>query len=194
MTEDSAVRRLVMCAVSAAVICVVAPFSIPIGAVPLSLATLAVMLAGTLTGPLGGACSTAVYLLLGMTGLPVFSGFRGGAAVLAGPTGGYLCGYPVLAAICGLSLPLLRIVRRKRGHEPSNLTAILMIAACAVTGTVLLYAAGTAWFCAVTGMSFSKALAVCVLPFLPGDALKIAVCIALTLALRRRNIFKRRNS
>ncbi len=193
MSRDGAVRRLVMCAVSAAVICAAAPFSIPIGAVPLSLATLAVMLAGTLTGPLDGACSAAVYLLLGLAGVPVFSGFRGGAAVLAGPTGGYLCGYPLLAALCGLSLPLLRVVRRKRGHEPGALTGVPVIAACAVTGTVLLYCAGTAWFCAVTGMTLRKALAVCVLPFLPGDALKIAVCIALTLALRRRNIFKRRN-
>jgi hypothetical protein len=96
-------RNLVLCAVCAAITCVLAPLSIPLAAgVPISLATFAVMLAGVLLGGRLGAVSQLVYLLLGAVGLPVFAGWTGGADKIFGMTGGYLVGYIPLAWLTGL--------------------------------------------------------------------------------------------
>ena len=162
-------------AMAAAIICVVASLSIPVGAVPVTLATLAVMIAGALLGPGWGTAATAVYLIAGIAGLPIFAGFRGGAGVLAGPTGGYLAGYLALAAISGI-----RIKAAENGTKP--LKAAIRATLC-TAGTAILYTLGTAWYCIVTGANEMTALAVCVVPFLPGDAAKIAVCVLLTLAI-----------
>ena len=181
--------RLTLTSAFAALICVTAPLSVPVGPVPVSLATLSVMFAGTVLGPLHGTAATAVYLLLGMAGLPVFAGFRGGIGVLAGPTGGYLAGYLPLCAICGIyAVAAARIRKSGKPRSPGAgraAGAVLFVAAC-VAGTAVLYTLGTVWFCVVTGSGAKAALSVCVLPFLPGDALKIAACLALNMLLGRR--------
>ena len=85
-------RQLALCAVMAAVMCVLAPISIPIGPISLTGGTLAIYLAAYLLGGAWGTAATLVYLLLGFVGLPVFSNYMGGAERLAGPTGGYQIG------------------------------------------------------------------------------------------------------
>lgn len=162
---------------AAALICVFSPLSVPAGPVPISLATLAVMFAGAFLGTVRGAAAAGVFLLLGMAGLPVFAGFKGGVGVLAGPTGGFLIGYPALAAICGISA---KFHIKKAAGRAAVLTGLC------VAGNTILYALGTAWFCMLTGSALTTALTVCVLPFLPGDAVKTAVCVILILSLRRR--------
>ena len=94
-------KNLVLCAMCAALTCVLAPISIPIGTVPISLATFAVMLSAAVLGPKLGVISQAVYLLLGCIGVPVFAGFSAGVNCIVGPTGGYLMGYLVLALVEG---------------------------------------------------------------------------------------------
>ena len=86
----------------AALLCVAGPLSLPVGPVPLSLATFAVYLAGAVLGWKRGTAAVALYLLIGLCGLPVFSGFSGGFQKLAGVTGGYLVGYLFCALITGL--------------------------------------------------------------------------------------------
>ncbi len=152
-------KTLTLTAVLTALLCICGPLSIPIGPVPISLTTAVLMLMALLLGAGRATLCCAVYLLLGMAGLPVFSGFRAGASVLAGPTGGYLVGYLPLVAICGFFCARTE----KRGLQ----------AAALVGGTALLYAIGTVWFMVQTGTGLSGALTACVLPFLPGDALKI---------------------
>ncbi len=171
--------RAAMVGVHAALVCVAAPLSVNIGAVPLSLATLAVMFAGTMLGPGKGAAATGIYLLAGAAGLPVFAGFNSGVGAFAGPTGGYLIGYLMLAAVCGL----YALIERKLKSDGA---AIAACAALGPLGTALLYVCGTAWFCAVTGTGAAGALSVCVLPFLPGDVLKIFSCAVLTRSVGRR--------
>ena len=180
-TASIRVKQLTLTAMTAALICIFSPLSIPIGPVPISLATLAVMFAGAFLGPVRGTASAAVYLLLGMAGLPVFAGFRGGIGVIAGPTGGFLIGYLPLVAICGLGTLF--------AAQKLWIRAVSWTALC-IAGTAVLYAIGTAWFCAVTGSTLTAAIAVCVLPFLPGDALKIAACVILTLSLKQRSTYE----
>ena len=94
--------EITMTALMAAVTCILAPLSIPIGPVPISVTNLAIYLSLYLLGWKRGTISYLIYLLLGLVGLPVFSGFTGGPAKLAGPTGGYIIGFIVMAIIAGL--------------------------------------------------------------------------------------------
>ena len=86
--------ELVLCALCAAVTCILAPISVPLaGEVPISLATFAVLLSGILLGGRFGAISQLVYVLLGSVGVPVFAGWTGGIGITLGVTGGYIIGY-----------------------------------------------------------------------------------------------------
>ncbi len=157
-------------AVMAALICIVGPLTVAIGPVPLSLATFAIYMAGAILGKKRGCAATALYLVIGLIGVPVFSGFSGGFQKLAGPTGGYLLGYLPCAWFAGLGAELSG--GGKRGKES--------LPVCMVFGTVLLYALGTVWFMIQSGTQLGGALSLCVLPFLPGDAFKIVAACLLT--------------
>jgi biotin transport system substrate-specific component len=167
-------RKMTVIALMAAVMCIVGPFSIPLPVtlVPISFTTLIIFLSVYILGLKAGTLSTAIYLLLGLVGIPVFSGFTGGAAKFAGPTGGYLIGYIFLALICGL------FADRFRGNRWMYLIGMIL-------GLAVCYAFGTAWLAVQTGLTFVAALATGVIPFLIGDALKIAVIIAVAPPLRR---------
>ena len=90
---------LVVTALMAAVTCILAPLSIPIGPVPISLTNFAIYLSLYVLDWEKGTISYLVYLLIGFAGVPVFSGFTGGVAKLAGPTGGYIIGFIPMAII-----------------------------------------------------------------------------------------------
>jgi len=94
--------QMAVTALMAAVMCVLGPLSIPIGAVPISLTNFVICMTVWLLGAKLGTLSVAVYLALGAVGLPVFSGYGAGLAKLAGPTGGYLIGFLPMAFIGGL--------------------------------------------------------------------------------------------
>lgn len=166
-------RALVFCGLFAALTAVLSQISIPIGPVPLNLATLSGYLAGSLLGAQYGAVSQAVYVLLGLTGLPVFAGFKGGVSVLAGPTGGYLIGYIASAWLIGLL----------SGHFGSSRAKLAVFMAA---GTVLCYLLGTAWFIVSMKSGVWQALMLCVFPFLVGDAIKIAAAVFLVPQLEKR--------
>ena len=167
-------KDLAHTALCSAILCVIAPFSLTAGAnlVPISLATFCVMLFGLLFGWAKAVTATAVYLALGAVGLPVFAKGAGGIAVLAGPTGGYLIGYLFLAFFSGV------FVHRKFWMQ------LLMVLA----GTVILYAFGTAWFMIQQKAALVPSLLSCVVPFLPGDAAKIAGAFALQHVFRKRKL------
>ena len=159
--------ELVLCALCAAVTCVLAPISVPLaGEVPISLATFAVLLSGILLGAKYGAISQLVYVLLGAFGLPVFAGFHGGMGSILGPSGGFLVGYPFLAAVCGL-------IYWKWGRQRSGAAKYGVMALAMVLGNALLYVFGLGWFMHVTGNTLGQAMVLCMLPFIPGDVLKM---------------------
>ena len=169
-------RTLILCAIFAALTAVFSQIAIPLPMVPINLAMLAVFLAGGVLGPWAGALSQVVYVLLGAIGLPVFSQFTGGLGIIVGPTGGYIAGYVVAAMITGLT------VQKWCSPLPLALGMAAGLAAC--------YALGTAWFMVVTGSALGAALMTCVVPFLIGDAVKIAVAAALSPRLRRELVLR----
>ena len=166
-------RDMTLIAVMAALICVAGPLTIPAGPIPLSLATFAVYMAGSVLGRKRGTIAVALYLVIGIIGVPVFSGFSGGFQKLAGVTGGYLVGYLPCAYLSGT------------GGEQREKTGWWFHVLMMVIGTVLLYAVGTAVFMLHTGNALGAALSLCVIPFLPGDAVKVAVAAFLTVPVRK---------
>ena len=153
--------ELVLCALCAAVTCILAPISVPLaGEVPISLATFAVLLSGILLGGRFGAISQLVYVLLGSVGITL------------GVTGGYIIGYILMAFVAGLLYHLF-------GRNASGPRKYAAMFVSMVLATAALYILGTVWFMAQTGMTLAASLAACVIPFLPGDLIKIiAVMLA----------------
>ena len=131
-------------------------------------------LGAALLGGRLGALSQVVYLLIGMIGLPVFSGGKAGMGVLLGPTGGYLIGFVVGAYVIG------SLVDKRETPGP------VWIGCAMVTGTAVLYLLGVIQLILVARFSVVQAIVVGVLPFLIGDAVKIVVAVLLTLKLRGR--------
>lgn len=168
------VRGMVFMAIFAAIICIAAPFSVQIGPIPITLATFAIYLAGAILGGKRGMIAVIVYIMLGAAGLPVFSNFNGGFAALLGPTGGYIIGYVPLVLITGIFAEM-----NSKKHRTMMVIGMLL-------GTVALYTFGTAWFMIMTGSSLGRALALCALPFIAGDALKIVCVTAIALPLKER--------
>lgn len=172
-------KNLVLCAVCAAITCVLAPLSIPVsGMVPITLATFAVMLSGLLLGGRLGAVSQVIYLIIGAVGVPVCAGYTPALPRLLGPTGGYLIGYIPLAFICGA-------IYSAWGRNSSGVKKYAVMLGAMAAGTVVLYAFGTAWFCIQGGVALIPALTMCVVPFLIGDAVKMIVVAALVPQLEK---------
>lgn len=153
-------------------LCVLAPWSLPFGPVGLSAATLGVYLIAGLLPWRQATAAVGLYVALGAVGVPVFAGFTGGFHRLVGVTGGFLWGY----LLCALVAALIMSRRDRRWVTPTALVA----------GTAVLYAVGTAWYWWQSGVSLAAALVVCVLPFLPGDAVKILAATLLLPTLKKR--------
>lgn len=169
-------RQMTLCALLCAVMCVIAPLSVPLsGEIPISLATAVVYLCAASFGGKLGTLSTLLYVLIGTVGVPVFSGFRGGLSVVAGPGGGFILGYIPCALICGALVSL----------RPKN---PVLYPLGMILGTAVLYAVGTAWFVAVSGVSVKAGIASCVVPFLFGDSLKIISASVVSYGIRKRGL------
>ncbi|MCI8698116.1 MAG: biotin transporter BioY [Oscillospiraceae bacterium] len=177
-------RRLTLCAVMAAVMCVLAPISVPIGPISITGGTLAIYLTACLLGGRWGAVTTLVYLLLGFVGLPVFSNYMGGAERLLGPTGGYLVGYLPMMLIAGGVVELTLARFREKGRAGAVPALVLQFLGM-VLATAVLYAFGTAWYCVQAGVGLEKALAACVFPFIPFDLVKMAIALLVGVPVRR---------
>lgn len=161
MTKDLAIM-----AFFAALTAICSQIQIPLPYIPINLALFSVHLCGILLGSKRAVLSQSVYLLLGLIGLPVFAGFKGGPGVLFGKTGGYIIGYLLCALIDGL-------IAGK--DDASTLRMMLQMLA----GTFFCYLFGTIWFMFLTRMSLALSLSYCVIPFIPGDIIKIVLAVLL---------------
>ncbi len=177
---------MALCGLFAALMAICSFISIPLGftPVPVNLATLGVFLAGGLLGKKYGTISLAVYVLLGAVGIPVFAEFRGGLSVLAGPTGGYIIGYIAAAFLVGLIVDAGLQDRRSRIDQSRGRQLLICVIAM-IIGLLACYLLGTIWFIVSTHTGVAASLGMCVIPFLPGDALKIAAGAILVQKLRR---------
>ena len=154
-------KKLIYCALFGAVICIMSLISIPTQPIPLNMALFGVLLAGGMLGKRYGTLSVVVYILLGAVGIPVFAGFRGGIAVLAGPTGGYIAGYLIIAFLTGL------IYEKTKKFKYTIPVMIISVILC--------YVFGTAWYYYIMKSGVVSALSLCVLPFIPADIIKVVM-------------------
>lgn len=160
-------------ALMAALIAICAWITIPL-TVPFTMQTFAVFVCAGLLGAKRGVITILIYMLLGIIGLPVFSGMRGGIGVLMGTTGGYVVGFIFLAAIEGWA------AQRFKGNTIALFISMLV-------GTAVCYAFGTAWFIQVYAASSGApgimvVLGNCVFPFIIPDIVKM--CLALVVIKR----------
>lgn len=168
-------RDLILTAFFAALTCIFSVISIPlpVSPVPFSLSLAAIFLAGALLPKNQAALAQIVYILLGVIGLPVFSKMQGGPGVIAGPTGGYLIAYPIMAY-------LIALIIEKTGKR--NFPVYLLSMLCSL---LVCYTLGTLWLAAEASLSIPAALAAGVLPFFVFDIVKAVLASLLALALYR---------
>jgi biotin transport system substrate-specific component len=141
--------------------------------VPLTLQNGAVLFLGLTMAPSASAAALALYLLEGAAGLPVFAPFApAGMFHIFGPTGGYLLAYPLAAALIG-------VLRRRMGRSFSS----SLLAATA--GNALILIAGAAGFALWSHQPASTVLALSIVPFLPGEVLKIVAAASAGLGISR---------
>lgn len=174
MSKTFSVQKMAIIALMTAVLCILAPISIPvfISPVPISLGVLAIYLTAYVLSPLDATISVIIFILLGTFGLPVFSGYSGGLSKLVGPTGGYIIGFLFTVYISSI------FIHMKKG--------IIFDVIGMITGLALCYILGTIWFSYQQGKGFIASLLLCVVPFLIGDAIKIIVAVILGTQLNKR--------
>lgn len=165
-------KKLVLCALFVALTAVCAQLQVPMWPVPITLQVLPVLLCAALMDRRYAGLMTVVYLLMGLIGLPVFTGMGAGPGKLFGTTGGYIIGFVFCAVLAAW---LMEKLGRAWWQQ-----AIAMAA-----GVLVCYVFGTAWFMALSGRGLVESLMLCVVPFLPGDAVKIVLAVGLSLALEK---------
>lgn len=166
-------KKTALAAILAAILCVLAPISIPVGAIPVSLATFAVFTISCTVNKKYAVTAVIIYILLGAAGLPVFSAFSGGFHRIAGISGGYIIGY--------LPCSFLISAMTDKWESKKIVYPVSMI-----IGAATCYATGTLWYMYQTQTDFAAAFTVCVLPFLPAEILKIAGASCIGMTLRKR--------
>lgn len=180
-SQASKNRKLIydmaLIAISAALITVCSWISIPIGPVPFTLQTLAILAVMLTIGGKRGTIAVAVYLALGAVGVPVFAGFKGGIASFAGPTGGFLVGF----VVAGLVFWLLEKVAFKKLMKGTVKTWIFGVL-ISVIFELVMYVVGVIWFMTVyaaqTGpVGLATVLGWCVIPFIVPDIVKLVVAV-----------------
>ena len=171
--RGSLARHLLLALFSSLMLWASAKVQVPFWPVPMTMQTAVVLLVGAFYGPQLGAAAIALYLAEGAAGLPVFSGTpeRGIAlAYMVGPTGGYLVGFVLAAALVGWGLT--------RTRRPFAIIGVM------VAGAILIEAVGVAWLAVLIGPA--KAIRLGFLPFVAGDALKAALAATITLSVLHR--------
>lgn len=160
-------KELTLIAICTSLMAVLSPMSIPlVGGVPISLATFVVMLVAMVLNTKDACITVCLYIILAFIGVPVLSGYRSGASVLFGMTGGYIFGYIPLAIFTSW----LKDIKTGNKYLKIALPFLGMI-----IGTIVLYVMGTMWFMYFTGKDLTSSLYACVIPFIPGDIIKIAI-------------------
>ena len=186
--KNKSTLKISFIALFAAIICVGCFIRIPLGVIPIVLQNVLCVLSGVLLGGLLGGAPTALFLIAGLIGLPVYSGGTGGLAVWLGPTGGFLPGYLLGAVTAGLIAGKPSVEQRK-----CSVMLVLRVSLAILAGMVILYVPGVIrflyWATAAGKVPAEKTalaytMGACVIPYIPGDILKIVVAIPVALKIR----------
>lgn len=168
-------KQIALIGLMTAVICVLGPvsFPLPISPVPISLGVLGVLLSTYLLGMKWGTVSCTIYLLIGLVGLPVFTGYSGGVGKVLGPTGGYMIGYIFLSLIAGF------FIYKWPAKWWMHLAGMVL-------GAAVMYLFGTLWLGYLMKCSFLEALWLGTIPYIPAELVKIAITLGLGGLIRKR--------
>ena len=156
-----AMRAVLLAVVGSALVAISAQIQVPMYPVPMTMQPFAVIVIGAAFGARLGAATLLLYMAEGALGLPVFAGLKGGAAMLTGPTAGYIVGFVLASGAVGWLA--------ERGWDRNIVTTV----AAMTIGMALIYLPGVAWLASLIGTE--KAIAAGMMPFLVGDAVKIAL-------------------
>jgi biotin transport system substrate-specific component len=161
---NGSLRQIVHISLFTALIIVGGYLSLPLPftQIPVVLADFFILLAGLTLGTAGGGMAVVLFILLGALGLPVFAGGKAGWGVLFGPTGGFILGYLLEALGAGW------VAHRGAISRMKDALAIGL-------GNLVLFSCGAVWLAVSQHLSFAKALALAVLPFMPGTVVKAVV-------------------
>ena len=170
---------LVLISISAALITVCSWISIPIGPVPFTLQTLGILAVMLTTGGRRGTLSVLVYMLMGICGVPVFTGFKGGITAFVGPTGGFLVGFIIGALVYWL---LERLIFKKLMTNTVRTWIFGFISF--LIFEIVMYVIGVIWFMTVyaaqTGpVGLVTVLGWCVIPFIIPDLVKMVFALVI---------------
>ena len=177
MKKENLSKSIVFVALFAAISAISGFLAVPVPGtpVPIVLQNMMVVLSGMLLGPVLGTFSTLLFVVAGILGLPILSGGTGGFAKLMSPTGGFIVGYVISSLVAGLILG-----RPVYGKKVSIVKTIV----AAFTGFVVMYIPGILHFMNIMDADLKESLMLCILPYLPGDLLKLILCVLLSVALR----------
>ncbi len=171
MNQKLSTKQLALIGMFTAVAVVTSLISVPMpSGVAITLQTFGMALIGYLLGP-AGIWSVFIWILLGVVGLPVFSGLRGGVEVLVGPTGGFILGFPFMVFLCGLS-----------HRQPSLPFAILS----GLLGLLILHLFGVVHYARLNGLSFWASALIMSIPYLIKDIVSVAAACIAAKTIRRR--------
>ena len=171
MVQRLEIRNMLFCALFSALYVLGTYIRVPFPLVPIVLTNLFLLLGGFILGPLWGAYSVLLYLLLGTIGVPVFSA-GGGIAVLLGPTGGYLIGYLLSVIIVGI----FRNIGRQK------LWSYIVGGALGLSS---IYLCGVPWLQRFQELDLQKSIAIGVYPFLIGDGIKLIIAVMIIFTIQK---------
>lgn len=186
--KNKTILKVSFIALFAAIVCIGCFLRIPLGPIPIVLQNALCVLTGVLLGSYLGGAPTALFLLAGLIGLPVYSGGTSGVAVWAGPTGGFLPGYLIGAIVAGF------IAGRPSVEEKKvSVKTVIRITVAMIAGMIILYVPGvihfSRWAEAAGRVPAEKTtlaytMGACVLPYIPGDIIKAVVSIIIAIKVR----------
>ena len=166
-------KNLSLMALMSALLCLLAPISIPIGPVPITLSIFIIYIISYILDANSALISVFIYLLIGIVGLPVFAGYKSGLGVILGPSGGYLISYLIVVYISSYC--------NHKYYYNKILQLLFMFIAL-----ILCYVCGTIWFSIFKKMTFIESLFICVFPFIITDVIKIIAACMLGNEIRKR--------
>ena len=175
VTYQAVLKEIITLVSATTFLALCARVSVPLlfSPVPLSLQNFGVLLIGLLLGPRRAIAAAAMYLLEGAAGLPVFAPTGpGGVLQLLGPTGGFLMSYPIVAGVAGM-------IFEKLGKSAKSAVIGSLV------GEGFLFLCGLSWFLVFNRVSLGAAMMMTVLPFLPGEVLKVAAASAISTSWQR---------
>lgn len=184
----SEIRHLVLASAMAALIGIGAWIAIPIGPVPITLQVLFVYLTGLMLPVRYAGLTILLYVLMGTIGLPVFAGGGSGLGVVIGPMGGYFIGFLLASMLISALTSRLRTNAAARAAWQVYGGSVL---AC-LLGSAMIFGLGAAWGKFATGLGWDAILTGWVLPFIPGDMIKIAAATLIVREVWQRDLLKGR--